>query len=72
MWRRKAGYCEDCAHYRPMIDNCINCYVEKLTRKSHEFKITGTLADSKEATRLASYLQQLGTSFHDKTKKYTA
>ena len=26
----------------------------------------------KEATKLASYLQKLGISFHDKTKKYVA
>jgi len=69
MWGRKAGYCENCLHYRPKINDCVDCYVEKLTRKSREFMTNGKEVDSMEATRLASYLQQLGIFFYDKTKK---
>jgi hypothetical protein len=72
MWERKAGYCENCSHYRPKINNCIDCYVEKLTKRSHEFMINRNEVDSREAIKLASYLQQLGISFHDKKKKYVA
>lgn len=70
MWERKVGYCENCSHNQPKIDNCIDCYVEKLTRRSREFMISGNEVDSREATKLAGYLQQLGISFHDKTKKH--
>jgi len=69
MRERKADYCETCLHYRPKINNCIDCYVEKLTSKSREFMINGNEVDSRKATKLASYLQQLGISFHNKTKK---
>jgi len=72
VWERKAGYCENCPHYRPKIDNCIDCYVENLTRRSREFMINGNEVDSREAIKLASYLQQLGLSFNDKTKKNIA
>jgi hypothetical protein len=69
MWERKAGYCENCSHHRPKITDCIDCYVEKLTRRSREFVIDGNEVDSRKATKLAGYLQQLGLSFHEKTKK---
>jgi len=69
MWKVNAGYCENCLHYRPKINDCIGCYVKKLTRRSREFMINGNEVNSREATKLASYLQQLGISFHDKTKK---
>jgi len=72
MWERKLGYCENCPYYRLKINNCIDCYVEKLTRRSREFMINGKEADSREAIKLASYLHQLGLSFHDKTKKNIA
>jgi len=72
VWERKAGYCENCLHYRPKINNCIDCYVEKLTRRSREFMINGNEVDSRAAIKLASYLQQLGITFHNKTKKNVA
>ncbi len=70
MWARKAGYCEDCLHHRPKINNCIDCYVEKLTKRSREFMINGNEVDSRKAIKLANYLQQLGISFHSKTKEH--
>jgi len=72
MCERRAGYCENCHHYRPEISDCIGCYVEKLTKRSREFMVNGNEVDSREATKLASYLQQLGMSFHAKTKKHVA
>ena len=72
MWGREAWYCENCPYYQPKINNCIDCYVEKLTKRGHEFMINGNEVDSREATKLASYLQQLGISLHDKTKKNAA
>ena len=71
MWGRKAGYCENCLHYQPKIDDCIDCYIEKLTMRSRDFMINGNKVDSREATKLAGYLQQLGISFHSKMKKST-
>ena len=71
MWEREVGFCENCHHDRPKISDCIDCYVEKLTSKSHDFMINRKKVDSEEATRLASYLQQLGISFHGKMKKST-
>jgi len=69
MWKANAGYCENCLHHRPKIDDCIGCYIEKLARRSREFATTGNEVNSREATKLASYLQQLGVSFHGRTKK---
>ena len=69
MLDREAGYCENCLHHRPKINDCIDCYVENLTKRSHELMINGNKDDSREATKLASYLQQLGISLHNKTKK---
>ena len=69
MLDREAGYCENCLHHRPKINDCIDCYVENLTKRSRELMINGNEDDSREATKLASYLQQLGISLHNKTKK---
>jgi len=69
MWERGAGYCENCLHNRPKVNNCIDCYVENLTRRSRQFMINGNEVDSREAIKLANYLQKLGISFNDKTKK---
>lgn len=72
VWERKAGYCENCSHYQPKITDCVDCYVEKLTRRGHEFMINGKDVDSSEVGKLASYMQQLGVSFDAKTKKHVA
>ena len=72
MWERETGYCENCAHYKPKIDDCIGCYVEKLTRKSRDFMINGNEVDSREATKLAGYLKELGIFFYGRTKKDVA
>lgn len=59
MWEKERGFCENCVHHRPDIDDCIECYVEKLRNKSFEFLNKGERAHSEKAVQLMNYLQKL-------------